>query len=89
MRVGIVVPREYRDDTGRLIDRCATEFPFLWAEGKLEAVLPPGRTRTVPDLPPGTYAFTVASEGVRPRQEGSGGGLAEKGQIVVVSTRGR
>jgi hypothetical protein len=56
---------------------------FAWDDGKLVATIPPGRFASVCSLQKGSYVFLVAAVGVEPRQEGSGGGSEEKGQIVV------
>ena len=55
---------------------------FSWNDGKLAAIIPPGRFASVCSLQPGTYAFTIAplGPGVNPA---SGGTLPEKGQITV------
>jgi hypothetical protein len=55
---------------------------FAWEDGKLTATIPPGRFASVCSLKEGNYTFLADPVNARARQP-SGGGLPQKGQIVV------
>jgi len=56
---------------------------FGWADGKLRATIPPGRFASVCSLQPGSYAYLAVAKTAAVREQGSGGGTPEKGQILV------
>ncbi len=55
---------------------------FAWEDGKLAATIPPGRFASVCSLREGNYTFLATPLNTKVRQP-AGGGLPEKGQIVV------
>jgi hypothetical protein len=56
---------------------------FTWDEGRLRAVIPPGRFASLCSLAPGTYSFTAARQAALRLSPAEGGTLPEKGQITV------
>jgi hypothetical protein len=56
---------------------------FEWEEGRLRALIPPGRFASLCSLAPGTYTFTAARQGALRPGPPEAASLPAKGVIVV------
>ena len=85
MTVTFTEPDDQRDRVlcglvrkGTTVEARAPWQLFAWSDGRLAATIPPGRFASICSFREGTYSYTVSRVGAA-----SGGGLPNKGQILV------